>query len=143
MPLIRVWAVNEMNALDPVFHGAPMHFAFKRFAIQVRRCFSLRASTSAIDANAASRPTRQRRIRPWNQCVACRLPTVMVPVLSSSTVSMSPAISTAFAAFGQDVGLQGAVHAGDADRGQQGSDRRGDQTDQQCHQRRHVGPEAL
>ena len=56
---------------------------------------------------------------------------------------MSPASLDRFAALGDDVGLQRAVHAGDADRGQQRADRRRNQTDQQRDQRRHVGAEAL
>ena len=47
------------------------------------------------------------------------------------------------AALGDDVGPQGAVHAGDADGRQQGADGRGNQADQQGHQRRHVGAQAL
>ena len=46
------------------------------------------------------------------------------------------------AALGDDVGPQGPVHAGDADGGQQGADRRGNQADQQGHERGHVGAEA-
>ncbi len=47
------------------------------------------------------------------------------------------------AALGDDVGPQRPVHAGDADGRQQGADRRRDQADQQGHQRRDVGAEAL
>src|SRR5262249_16829163 len=38
---------------------------------------------------------------------------------------------------------QGAVHAGDADRRQQGTDGRRNQTDQERHQGRHIGAQAL
>ena len=47
------------------------------------------------------------------------------------------------AALGQNVGPQGPVHAGDADGGQQGADRRRNQAHQQGDQRRHVGAQAL
>ena len=47
------------------------------------------------------------------------------------------------AALGDDVGPQRPVHAGDADGRQQGADGRRDQADQQGHQRRHVGAQAL
>ena len=46
-------------------------------------------------------------------------------------------------ALGDDVGPQRPVHAGDADGGQQGTDRRGNQAHQQGHQGRHVGAQAL
>ena len=55
--------------------------------------------------------------------VACRLPIVIVPVLSSSTMSMSPAVSTALPLLAMMLALQRAVHSGDADRGQQRADR--------------------
>ncbi len=55
----------------------------------------------------------------------------MVPVLSSSRVSTSPAASTARPAHGQHVALHQAVHAGDADGRQQRADGGGDQRDQQ------------
>ncbi len=47
-----------------------------------------------------------------------------------------------FAALGQDIGAQSAVHAGNADGGQQRADGGGYQADQQSHQRRDVGSQS-
>ena len=47
------------------------------------------------------------------------------------------------AAFGDDVGLQRAIHARDTDGGQQSADGRGNQADQQCNQGRYVGAKAM
>ena len=51
--------------------------------------------------------------------VAMRLPKVMVPVLSSSSVSTSPAASTARPEVAMTLKRIEPVHAGDADRRQQ------------------------
>ena len=67
---------------------------------------------------------------------ACRLPSVMVPVLSSSSVFTSPDASTALPAHREHVVLHDAVHAGDADRGQQAADGGRNQADEQRHQHR-------
>ena len=51
---------------------------------------------SAIDASPATRATSRAEAPPsGTNCVARRLPIVIVPVLSSRSVSMSPATSTA------------------------------------------------
>jgi hypothetical protein len=68
--------------------------------------------------------------------VAMRLPSVIVPVLSSSSTSTSPAASTARPAHREHVALHQPVHAGDADRRQQAADRRRDQADEQRDQHR-------
>ena len=47
------------------------------------------------------------------------------------------------AALGDDVGAQGAIHAGNADGSQQGADGRGDEAYQERDQRRHVRSQAL
>ena len=47
------------------------------------------------------------------------------------------------AALGDDVGLQGAVHARDADGGEQGADGGGNEADQKGNEGRHVGAQAL
>ena len=65
------------------------------------------------------------------KAVACRLPSVMVPVLSSSSTSTSPAASTARPGDRDHVGLDHAVHAGDADRREQPADRGRDQAHEQ------------
>ena len=68
---------------------------------------------------------------------------MIVPVLSSSKRVDVAGDFDRLAALGQDVGPQGAVHAGDADGRQQGADRGRNQADQQGHERRDVGPQAL
>ena len=50
---------------------------------------------------------------------ACRLPSVIVPVLSSSSTSTSPAASTARPEVAMTLAPQHPAHAGDADRRQQ------------------------
>ncbi len=67
-------------------------------------------------------------------CVARRLPIVIVPVLSSSSVSMSPATSTALPLLAMMLAMQRPVHARDADGRQQGADGRRDQAHQQGDQ---------
>ena len=57
--------------------------------------------------------------------VAWRLPRVMVPVLSSSSVSTSPAASTARPDFASTLTRTRAIHAGDADGREQTADGRG------------------
>ena len=103
MPLIRVCAVKGMNR-------APSERP--QVARQPRRRDSLPPSppglwnnstmllpsgvSSAAEARAASRPT-SAAVKPskGTNCVARRLPMVIVPVLSKSSVSTSPATSTA------------------------------------------------
>ena len=68
--------------------------------------------------------------------VAMRLPKVMVPVLSSSSVSTSPAASTARPGHGEHVEPDQPIHAGDADGREQAADGRRDQRDEQRHQHR-------
>ena len=67
---------------------------------------------------------------------ACRLPNVMVPVLSSSSVSTSPAASTARPLIARTLLLHQPVHAGDADGRQQTADGRRNQADEQRDQDR-------
>ena len=69
--------------------------------------------------------------------VAWRLPSVMVPVLSSSSTSTSPDASTARPAHREDVVLEQTIHARDADGAQQPANGRGNQTHQQRDQHRH------
>ena len=65
-----------------------------------------------------------------------RLPSVMVPVLSSSSVSTSPAASTARPLIAMHVLAQQPIHAGDADGREQAADGGRDEADQQRHDRR-------
>ena len=95
--------------------------------------------SSASEARPATRATSRAEAPPsGTNWVARRLPIVIVPVLSSSSVSMSPATSTALPLLAMMFAAQGAVHAGDADGRQQGADRRRDQADEQGDQRRDV-----
>ncbi len=66
--------------------------------------------------------------------VAWRLPKVIVPVLSSRSVFTSPAASTARPGHGEDVVLHQAIHAGNADGGEQAADGGWDEADQQRDQ---------
>jgi hypothetical protein len=70
--------------------------------------------------------------------VARRLPKVIVPVLSSSSVVHVAGRLHGTAAHRQHVALHQPVHAGDADRRQQPADGGGDQADEQRgeHERR-------
>ena len=68
---------------------------------------------------------------------AWRLPSVIVPVLSSSSTSTSPGRFDGAARHGDHIGLNHAIHAGDADGRQQAADRRRNQADQQRDQDGH------
>ena len=67
---------------------------------------------------------------------AWRLPCVIVPVLSSSSTSQSPAASTARPDVAIDVGAHHPAHPGHADRREQSADRRRNQADEQRDQHR-------
>ena len=84
-----------------------------------------------------STPSAGRNSTAW------RLPSVIVPVLSSSSTSTSPAASTARPRRGDHVGLDHAIHAGDADGRQQAADGGGNQADQQRHEHRDGDRRAL
>ena len=92
-PLIRVWAVKGTKRAPSAVMSRSR-----------RPCFSLASTTierpsgvsSASEASwAASASSRSVTPRTGRNSVAWRLPRVMVPVLSSSSVSTSPAASTA------------------------------------------------
>ncbi len=132
-PLMRVCAENGMNvacsacdvALAQVRTALGQHHdaaPFRRLVGQRRRA-------------APHRPARAR-LTPCAgmNAVACRLPSVIVPVLSSSSTSTSPAASTARPDDGDHIRLDHAVHAGDADGREQPADGRRNQADQQRHQ---------
>ena len=110
---------------------------------QLRRCSCLRAFRRRRRPGPPGARLR-RRVKPskGTNCVARRLPTVIVPVLSKSRVSTSPATSTAFPLLAMMLARSARSMPGDADGRQQGADRRGNQADQQGHQRGHVGAEA-
>ena len=92
-PLMRVWAVNSTNrapgggrrAVEPPAAGGT-----------ARRCSCPRASGRRARPGRPAGPPRAAESPPsGTNCVARRLPIVIVPVLSSSSVSTSPATSTA------------------------------------------------
>ena len=89
------------------------------------------ASEASWAASASSCSLTPRR---GLNSVAWRLPSVMVPVLSSSSVSTSPAASTARPDMASTLKRTETVHAGDADGRQQRADGGGDQRDEQRHQ---------
>ena len=100
-----------------------------------RRLSGLRASRRP--ARRAARLRRPHaRLTPGTEMtsVANRLPKVMVPVLSSSRVSTSPAASTARPDMASTLNLHQPVHAGDADGRQQPADGGRNERDEQCHQ---------
>ena len=105
MPLIRVCAVKGIKR-DPVGAATSTLPAFRPCRSAPSPSPNLWNSStmllpsgvsSAAEARAASRPT-STAVKPskGTNCVARRLPTVIVPVLSNSRVSTSPATSTAF-----------------------------------------------
>ena len=97
-----------------------------------------RPSGVVSKADAQVGGLRQQRVRAGSRSgmnsVACRLPIVIVPVLSSSNVCTSPAASTAFAGHGEDIEPEGAIDAGDADGRQQRADGGGNERDQERDQ---------
>ena len=92
-PLIRVWAVNGMKVARISARSRPRMPYFSLASTTIERPSGV---SSASDASWAA-SARSCSVTPRNgrNAVACRLPSVMVPVLSSSSVSTSPAASTA------------------------------------------------
>ncbi|SQC88681.1 Uncharacterised protein [Klebsiella pneumoniae] len=88
----------------------------------------------ARESWAASARVRSSTREPAGRRKPGRLPRVMVPVLSSSRTSTSPAASTAAAAGGDHVGAEHTAHPGDADGRQQPADGGRDQAHQQGDQ---------
>ena len=85
----------------------------------------------------AARPRRARASETpvtGSSSVACRLPSVIVPVLSRSSTSMSPAASTARPDMASTLRRTSRSMPGDADGRQQRADRGRDQADQQRDQ---------
>ncbi len=92
-PLMRVCAVNGTK-VAPSFSMSRSRIPYFSLA----RTTMLRPSgvSSAREASwAASARSRSATPAAGTNCVACRLPSVMVPVLSRSSTSTSPAASTA------------------------------------------------
>ncbi len=93
MPLIRVWAVNGMNVAPRGAISRPRiaYFSFASTTMERPSGVSSEreASWAASASSISETPLTGTNADAW------RLPRVMVPVLSSSSVSTSPAASTA------------------------------------------------
>ncbi len=99
------------------------------------RCSALRASRPPATRAARGRPGTSATPG-TEEPTACRLPSVIVPVLSSSRVLMSPAASTARPLMAITLCWIQPVHARDADRRQQAADRGRDEADEERDQDR-------
>ena len=92
-PLMRVCAVKAMNWALRSATSTPRRPYFSLASTTIERpsgVSSARLASWAVRATSSSATP----LRAMNS-VACRLPSVIVPVLSSSSVSTSPAASTA------------------------------------------------
>ncbi len=136
-PLMRVCALKGTNV------GGGQIVAGSRTAAQLL-CASVTmlrpsgVSSASDDSCAASRQlARASRPGAGRSATACRLPVVIVPVLSSrSTCDVARGLD-GLAAHRQHVLLHHAVDAGDADGGEQAADRGRNETDQQRDQHGH------
>ena len=132
-PLMRVCAVNGHEVRAELVHvalaQAVLLLGEHDDAAAFGRLVGERGELRRVGERA-----RRRRRRPGRNAVAWRLPSVIVPVLSSSSTSTSPAASTARPDMAITLRLDHAVHAGDADRREQAADRGRDQADQQRHE---------
>ena len=132
---MRVCAVNGTNVASSCVHvalaDAVLLLGEHDDAAALRRLVGERASCAA----SASSCVAARRGAGRN-AVAWRLPSVIVPVLSRSSTSTSPAASTARPRRRDDVRLDHAVHAGDADGREQPADGRRDEAHEQRHEHR-------
>ena len=125
---MRVWAVNghELGAgaarareVEALLGQHDDRAALGRLVGQARELGGLG------QLRARSTPAAGRKAAAW------RLPKVMVPVLSSSSVEHVAGRLDRPARHGQHVALHEAVHAGDADGRQQRADGGRDEADQQ------------
>ena len=108
-----------------------------RTAWRARRSSGPRASRRRATRTARPRPARPPARRASGRSAAAwRLPSVIVPVLSSSSTSTSPEASTARPGQREHVAAHEPVHAGDPDRAQQRADRGRDERHEQRDQHR-------
>src|SRR5580658_10213305 len=129
-PDMRVSALKVTNSASSAAMSRPRRLYFSLASTTIERPSGV--SSASEDSCAASASVASSTPGAGMNAVAWRLPRVMVPVLSSSKTSTSPAAS-----HGQHIVLHQTVHAGDADGGQQPSDRGGDETDQKRDQDKH------
>ena len=128
-PLIRVCAVNgtSSRAVQLAARGG------RSAPWRARRSSGPRASRRR-GSRAARRRRAPARSTPGQRrgtSAAWRLPSVIVPVLSSSSVEQSPAASTARPLIASTLRCTSRSMPGDADRGEQRADRRRDQAHEQ------------
>ncbi len=139
-PLMRVWAVNGTSS-------APCRSRSREAVAapwRARRSSDPRASRRPGSRAARPRPAR-RSVTPRHgtNSAACRLPRVMVPVLSSSSVEQSPAASTArpdmastLRCTRRSMPAMPMADSRRADRGRDQADQQGDQHDDRTARRR-------
>ena len=131
---MRVCAENGMKCAPSSWMLRPRSPCFSLTSTTIERPSGV--SSARLASCAASASSSSRTPSAGMSAVAMRLPSVMVPVLSRSSTSTSPAASTARPLMAMTFLRKQAVHAGDADGRQQAADRRRDQADQQRHDRR-------
>ena len=88
---MRVWAEKGMNFMPSIRRARNPNFSLARTTIE--RPSGVSSESEESCAPSARSPGRTSGAG-WNS-VACRLPSVIVPVLSSSSTLTSPAASTA------------------------------------------------
>ncbi len=93
MPLIRVCAVNGTKVAPSGAMSRPRMPYFSLASTTMERPSGV--SSDSEESCAASASSCSLTPATGMNSAACRLPSVMVPVLSSSSVSTSPAASTA------------------------------------------------
>ena len=133
-PLMRVYAENGMKFASCSATSRPRRLYFCLASTTIERPSGV--SSARLESCAASASSLSLTPSTGMNSTACRLPRVMVPVLSrSKRVDVAGGLH-GFAAHGQHVVLHHAVHAGDADGGKQSADGGRDQADQQRNQDR-------
>ncbi len=93
MPLIRVCAVNGMKLAPSGAMSRPRMPYFSLASTTIERPSGV--SSDREESCAASASSSSLTPATGMNSAACRLPSVIVPVLSNSSVSTSPAASTA------------------------------------------------
>ena len=141
-PLIRVCAVNATNFEPGGRDGGQV--APGCTAVQFDDALAFRRLVGGAGQRRQPTQLPRRRASPSGRnSVALRFPSVIVPVLSSSSVSMSPATSTALPLLAIRFARNARSIPAMPMRRQQCTDGRRNQADEQCHERRDVGAEAL
>ena len=143
---MRVCAVNGTNvACGSRAISRPRRLNFSLASTTMLRPSGVSSASEASCAASASRPAVHAGR--GQEVGRLRLPSVIVPVLSSSSTSMSPAASTARPLIARTLRLQQAIDAGDADGAEQPADGGRNQADEQRDRapvigERHAGVDA-